>query len=73
MPTLDRQDNVFVLDLGDGENRFHPHGRFASAMRRLGSAEQKSLKKSLYAWKISRRIWGSIVSNRAVWKAMVFR
>ncbi|MEU1511343.1 enoyl-CoA hydratase-related protein [Streptomyces sp. NPDC005811] len=24
MPTLDRQENVFVLDLGDGENRFHP-------------------------------------------------
>ncbi|MEU1198267.1 enoyl-CoA hydratase-related protein [Streptomyces sp. NPDC005813] len=24
MPTLDRQDNVFVLDLGDDENRFHP-------------------------------------------------
>ena len=24
MPTLDRQDNIFVLDLGDGENRFHP-------------------------------------------------
>ncbi|MEU5538669.1 enoyl-CoA hydratase-related protein [Streptomyces sp. NPDC020362] len=24
MPTLDRQDHVFVLDLGDGENRFHP-------------------------------------------------
>ena len=24
MPTLDRQGNVFVLDLGDGENRFHP-------------------------------------------------
>ncbi|MGW0816511.1 enoyl-CoA hydratase-related protein [Streptomyces viridiviolaceus] len=24
MPTLDRQDNVYVLDLGDGENRFHP-------------------------------------------------
>ena len=24
MPTLDRQDDVFVLDLGDGENRFHP-------------------------------------------------
>jgi enoyl-CoA hydratase/carnithine racemase len=24
MPTLDRQDTVFVLDLGDGENRFHP-------------------------------------------------
>ncbi|MFF4584898.1 enoyl-CoA hydratase-related protein [Streptomyces sp. NPDC001388] len=24
MPELDRQENVFVLDLGDGENRFHP-------------------------------------------------
>lgn len=24
MPTLDRHDAVYVLDLGDGENRFHP-------------------------------------------------
>ncbi|MGY5048446.1 enoyl-CoA hydratase-related protein [Streptomyces sp. 900105755] len=24
MPTLDRHDSVFVLNLGDGENRFHP-------------------------------------------------
>ncbi|MFJ9871159.1 enoyl-CoA hydratase-related protein [Streptomyces sp. NPDC101165] len=24
MPTLERQENVFVLSLGDGENRFHP-------------------------------------------------
>jgi Delta3-Delta2-enoyl-CoA isomerase len=24
MPTLDRQDDVFVLDLGNTENRFHP-------------------------------------------------
>ncbi|MEU3934240.1 enoyl-CoA hydratase-related protein [Streptomyces sp. NPDC029044] len=24
MPTLDRQESVFVLDLGDDENRFHP-------------------------------------------------
>jgi enoyl-CoA hydratase/carnithine racemase len=24
MPTLDRQNDVFLLDLGDGENRFHP-------------------------------------------------
>ncbi|HKT03990.1 MAG TPA: enoyl-CoA hydratase-related protein [Rugosimonospora sp.] len=24
MPVLDRNDSVFVLDLGDGENRFHP-------------------------------------------------
>lgn len=24
MPTLERAENVFVLNLGDGENRFHP-------------------------------------------------
>jgi len=24
VPTLDRQDDVFVLDLGDDENRVHP-------------------------------------------------
>jgi enoyl-CoA hydratase/carnithine racemase len=24
MPTLDRQDDVYLLDLGDSENRFHP-------------------------------------------------
>src|SRR5215470_14598218 len=24
MPTLERHDDVFVLNLGDGENRFHP-------------------------------------------------
>jgi len=24
MPVLDRQDDVFILELGDGENRFHP-------------------------------------------------
>src|SRR5690349_7980651 len=24
MPTLERQDDVFVLDIGDTENRFHP-------------------------------------------------
>ncbi len=24
MPTLDRSGDVFVLDIGDGENRFHP-------------------------------------------------
>ncbi len=24
MPTLERHDEVFVLDIGDGENRFHP-------------------------------------------------
>jgi enoyl-CoA hydratase/carnithine racemase len=31
MPTLDRQNDVFVLDLGDGENRFHPD--WIAAMR----------------------------------------
>jgi enoyl-CoA hydratase/carnithine racemase len=25
MPTLDRQDDVFVLDIGQTENRFHPY------------------------------------------------
>jgi hypothetical protein len=24
MPTLDRQDDVFIIDIGDTENRFHP-------------------------------------------------
>ncbi|MEO6085688.1 MAG: enoyl-CoA hydratase-related protein [Umezawaea sp.] len=24
MPTLERQDDVFILDIGDSENRFHP-------------------------------------------------
>lgn len=24
MPTIERQDDVFVLDIGDSENRFHP-------------------------------------------------
>ena len=24
MPTLDRHDNVFILDIGADENRFHP-------------------------------------------------
>jgi enoyl-CoA hydratase/carnithine racemase len=32
MPTLDRHDAVFVLDLGDNENRFHPDW-----MTRVGS------------------------------------
>ena len=24
MPTLERQDDIFILDIGDSENRFHP-------------------------------------------------
>ena len=32
MPTLDRDGDVFVLDLGDGENRFNP-----DSLRELGA------------------------------------
>lgn len=39
MPTLDRQDNVFVLDLGDGEHRFHPY-RLASVDAALDEVEK---------------------------------
>src|SRR2546423_8235076 len=39
MPTLDRQDDVFILDLGDTENRFHP-GWIASVNAALDEVEQ---------------------------------
>ncbi|WP_327267487.1 enoyl-CoA hydratase-related protein [Streptomyces sp. NBC_01218] len=41
MPSLDRHDNVFVLDLGDGENRFHPDWLAAvgTALDEVGKAE----------------------------------
>ena len=39
MPTLDRQDDVFILDLGDGENRFHPDW-IASVSTALEEIEQ---------------------------------
>jgi Delta3-Delta2-enoyl-CoA isomerase len=39
VPTLDRQNDVFVLDLGDGENRFHPDW-IASVNAALGEVEQ---------------------------------
>jgi enoyl-CoA hydratase/carnithine racemase len=39
MPTLDRQDDVFVLDLGDTENRFHPDW-LASVNAALDEVEQ---------------------------------
>ncbi|HEV3359027.1 MAG TPA: enoyl-CoA hydratase-related protein [Pseudonocardiaceae bacterium] len=38
MPTLDRQGDVFVLDLGDNENRFHPDW-LASANAALDEVE----------------------------------
>jgi enoyl-CoA hydratase/carnithine racemase len=39
MPTLDRQNDVFVLDLGDTENRFHPDW-LASVNAALDEVEQ---------------------------------
>jgi enoyl-CoA hydratase/carnithine racemase len=39
MPSLARQDSVFVLDLGDGENRFHPDW-LASVNAALDEVEQ---------------------------------
>ncbi|GII20468.1 enoyl-CoA hydratase-related protein [Planosporangium mesophilum] len=41
MPTLDRQNDVFLLDLGDGENRFHPDW-LASVNAALDEVEQAS-------------------------------
>ncbi|WP_067609233.1 enoyl-CoA hydratase-related protein [Nocardiopsis listeri] len=39
MPTLERHDEVFVLDIGDGENRFHPDW-IASVHAALDEAEK---------------------------------
>ena len=39
MPTLDRHDDVFILDLGDTENRFHPDW-IASVDAALGEVER---------------------------------
>ncbi len=41
MPSLDRQDDVFVLHLGDGENRFHPDwiAAVAAALDEVGKVE----------------------------------
>lgn len=41
MPSLDRQENVFVLDLGDGENRFHPDwiATFGAALDEVEKAD----------------------------------
>jgi enoyl-CoA hydratase/carnithine racemase len=41
MPTLDRQNDVFILDLGDGENRFHPDW-IASVHTALDEVEKAS-------------------------------
>lgn len=41
MPTLERHDDVFVLDLGDGENRFHPDwiSQVDAALEQVENAE----------------------------------
>jgi enoyl-CoA hydratase/carnithine racemase len=41
LPTLDRQDDVFVLDIGDTENRFHPDwiASFNAALDKVEQAE----------------------------------
>jgi enoyl-CoA hydratase/carnithine racemase len=46
MPTLDRQGDVFVLDLGDGENRFHPDW-IASVGSALDEVEREQGPKAL--------------------------
>lgn len=46
MPTLDRQEDVFVLDLGDGENRFHPDW-LAAVHRALDEVEKADGNKAL--------------------------
>lgn len=41
VPTLDRQENVFILDLGDGENRFNPQwvGAVGEALDEVAAAD----------------------------------
>jgi enoyl-CoA hydratase/carnithine racemase len=41
VPALDRQGNVFILDIGDGENRFHPEwlASVNGALDEVGKAE----------------------------------
>ena len=46
MPTLDRQEDVFVLDIGDTENRFHPDW-LASVNSLLDQVEQAEGPKAL--------------------------
>ncbi|MDI6103374.1 enoyl-CoA hydratase-related protein [Actinoplanes sp. NEAU-A12] len=46
MPTLDRQNDVFILDLGDGENRFHPDW-IASVHTALDEVEKASEARAL--------------------------
>ncbi|MFC9330764.1 enoyl-CoA hydratase-related protein [Kitasatospora sp. NPDC057015] len=46
MPALDRQDDVFILDIGNTENRFHPDW-IASVNTLLDEVEQASGPKAL--------------------------
>jgi hypothetical protein len=55
VPALDRQDNVFVLDIGDGENRFHPdwiasvNGALAAAQAAKAGDNLGIIKTRMYA------------------------
>ena len=46
MPTLERDDDVLVLDLGDSENRFHPDW-LESAAKLLGEVEDGDAPRAL--------------------------
>lgn len=57
MPTLDRQDAVFVLDLGDNENRFHPD--WMTAVNSLLDEVEKGDDPRALVTTASGKIWSS--------------
>ncbi|MBU2670172.1 enoyl-CoA hydratase/isomerase family protein [Actinoplanes bogorensis] len=57
MPTLDRHDAVFVLDLGDGENRFHPD--WLSEIESLLDQVEKSDEPRALVTKATGKIWSN--------------
>jgi enoyl-CoA hydratase/carnithine racemase len=57
MPTLDRHDTVFVLDLGDTENRFHPD--WMTAVNALLDEVEKSDDPRALVTTASGKIWSN--------------
>ena len=57
MPTLDRHDAVFVLDLGDTENRFHPD--WMTAVNALLDEVEKSEDPRALVTTASGKIWSN--------------
>ena len=41
MPTLDRDGDVFILNLGDDENRFNPEWMTAAGVRANGALHSR--------------------------------